>query len=219
MLPISRTERNTRISLSIINSSPNDLIGRDESNGEESCSDEAFEFLIEPRGFDPWTTTKNIRGGGLKATTQHRKNQERYDGIGEDDSDSSYLSQGSEIAIDMLAHWDCKWTRKKKKNPFKRISSQLEPLCKSRSSNDKLSNEVDNAQLNNGLPRPAVRFVDDFGDIANFRKSCVSVSSESVIVMNSGSRDSKRRAKIQVEKVEDEDLIQFMPTELLETHL
>jgi len=220
MRPISRTERNPQMSLPISNSSQNELMDRDESYDKESSSEEAFEFLVEPRGFDRWSITKNNREASLKETTQHRKKQKQY-GTDEGDSDSSYLSQGSEIAIDMLAHWDLKRTRKKEQNPLHQ--SHLESLSIHRSSSPegKLLHEYDIARLKNSsmLSRPTIRSKVEVQDMVNLIKPCVPVSSASGMVMNHDSVNSYSRAKVHLQKAENDELFQFTPTEVFETHV
>lgn len=220
MSSISTMKRIPEISLPISNSSQIGLMGRDESYDKESSSDEAFEFLVEPRGFDRWSITKNNREGNLRATTQLRKKQKQYDGTGEGDSDSSYLSQGSEIAIDMLAHWDCKRTWKKNQNPL-HISSNFETLSnhQSPSREGKLLNELDIAHLKNAmLSRPTIRSEEELQDIAKLIKPRSPASSDSIIVMNGDNGNRYSREQPHLENLEN-DQLRFMPTELSETHV
>jgi len=220
MRPISRMNRNSQISSPVSNSSQSELIGRDWRYDKETSSEEAFEFLVEPTGFDRWSITKNNREGSFRATSHHRKNQNHYAGTDEGDSDSSYLSEGSEIAIDMLAHWDCKGTRKKNQNPL------LQPQAESLSNNQcgspegKLINELDTARLKKCmLSRPTIRSEIEVQDMVNLIKPSVPVFSGSVTVMNRDKGNSNSRAELHLEKAENDELMQFMPTESSETHI
>jgi len=96
---------------------------RKESCIDEESSSEAFEFIVEPRlgniiFGDELLNVNRENNIGVLTKPDQISPQISYDSFRSlefivTDSDSSYLSEKSEIALDILAHWDYKKVEKK----------------------------------------------------------------------------------------------------------
>jgi len=101
---------------------PEGKLGKESCVDEESSS-EAFEFIVEPRQGntifgDELLKVNRQNNIGVLTKPDHISPQVSYDSFRSlelvvSDSDSSYLSEKSEIALDILAHWDYKKVEKK----------------------------------------------------------------------------------------------------------
>jgi len=113
---------NKRVSVGTIPIIPEGKL-RKESWIDEESSSEAFEFIVEPRlgntmFGDELLKVSRAKNIGAVTTPNQISSHVSYDSFRSfelvvSDSDSSYLSEKSEIALDILAHWDYKKVEKK----------------------------------------------------------------------------------------------------------
>merc|ERR1719193_250402 len=110
------------ISAGSITNIPEGKLGKESCIDEESSS-EAFEFIVEPRlgntiFGDELLKVNRQNNIAVLTKPDQISPQVSYDSFRSlelvvSDSDSSYLSEKSEIALDILAHWDYKKVEKK----------------------------------------------------------------------------------------------------------